>query len=519
MALPEGLPERTLGWAILDWATENLIQPDRQGWINRDPWVFQPDQAKFVLWWYAVDENGEWIYRRAYRERAKGVGKTPMAAAIACAEFLGPVLFDHFDPSVPGGCVGKVNMDAQIQLAAVAVDQCKQTFVLIMKMLDQCSEKFGLEIGKAQIQMTRRGDTRVVEMVTNSSRVREGARPTFAIFDETHHWLPADGGPDFAETVTRNLQKFDARSIELTNAPCPGQGSVAELTHQYWKMICDGEALDDGLLFDTVFIQVEDIYDREQAIPALREMYKFSPWIKIEGVFRLICDPRTREVNARRFYFNEMVDPRGMWIDDKTWNSVRDTNLKLKKRDIISLGFKAKRHYCAIVATRLTDQAVFLLKLWERPLGAGRDWEVPYLKIDDKVRNILDSYNVYSVVASPETFRDIIGRWAVDYEDTVQVEELWTSRNVQKNCDNVEQFETAVETRRMRHDGDSDLARHISNCFVDEVAQGVLIRPEKPGSDKYIVAAEAAVLSMYAALTAIEDGALKEGPDDQLFSF
>lgn len=66
---------KTLGWEILNWCSDWLVNPD--GDQKGERWIFQPDQAHFILAFYAVDSNGEWIYRRAYRERAKGTGKVP----------------------------------------------------------------------------------------------------------------------------------------------------------------------------------------------------------------------------------------------------------------------------------------------------------------------------------------------------------------------------------------------------------------------------------------------------------
>lgn len=503
---------KTLGFGVLDWCSENLVQPDGDG--KGDPWVFKPDQAHFVLAFYAVDDTGRWVYRRAYRERAKGTGKSPMVAAVACAEFLGPVKFSHFDPD-SGQPIGVRNHDSHVQLAAVSEKQCKSTFAFIMEMLSGCAGKYGIEIGMTKIQILGGGTDRVIEMITANHRSQEGFRPTFAIFEETQHWLPSERGPDFAQTVRRNLKKKNGRDIEVTNAPIPGEGSVAELTHQFYQEIQSGSSHRADLLFDTFSIHVDDIYDKDQAMPALQEMYKDAPWIDLETTFGEICDPSTREVDARRFYFNEIVPPNSMWIPGPTWDAA-ERQLTLKRTDLISLGFKARKHCGAISATRLKDSAVFLLDLWERPQNAHRDWEVPYAEIDGRMRQIFEKYNVYNVVASPESFQDIVGRWAIDYEGSIEIEELWTSRNRQRNADCIEMFETAVKDQRLIHDGNVDLSRHVMNCFVDVVAQGNLLKQE---GQRHIAAAEAAILSFKAAQEAIEDGALKERPDATLYIF
>lgn len=511
---PEYIPQLTLGWEVLAWATGNLVIPDgeRQG----EPWVFMPDQALFVLRWYAVDKRGKWLYRRAYRERSKGSGKSPMVAAIACAELLGPVLFSHFDSR--GNPIGKPHPNPLVQIAAGAESQTDQTMILIADMLGHgpAAANYDLDIGLSRILVP--GQRRRIEKVTANFRSREGARPTFVIMEETAGWTPTEKGPEFAGVLRRNLAKVGGRSIEVTNAPIPGEGTVAEETHSFWKMIKSGQAKDEGLLFDSESVHVDDLSDRDEVLPALQKMYRNAPWVDLERLFAEIQDPATRDVDARRFYFNEMVDPTALWISAGVWKSA-ERQTKLKKTDLISLGFRIRKSCAAIVAVRLKDQAIFVLEKWERPGNAGRDWEVPYAKIDEKMRRILDRYNAYNVVASPENFQDIIGRWSIDYEGDVEVEELWVSRNRQKWADSIEAFETAVSNQRLVHDGNTDLERHVMNCFVDEVTQGRIIRMETTHSNRYIVLAEAAVLAARASMEAIEDGALKEGPSNVFYSF
>lgn len=517
MALPDGIPERTLGWGILDWCSKWLVNPDSRGGDKGGQWIFKPDQARFILWFYAVDEEGNWIYRRAYRERAKGTGKSPMVAAIACAEFLGPAQFSHFDRR--GRPVGKAREEAVIWLSAISQDGCRHTYRYIMGMLQGKAEReFGLDIGMTRILVRGRANDHIIETITASFRSHEGPQPNFAICEETQNWTPAERGPDLFEVIRRGLFKTDGRLIEVTNAPVPGENTVAEETHKFQQQIEEGEATDDGLLFDTFSLIVKDLGDKEEVMAALKIMYANAPWIRLERAWEEIQDPQTREVNARRFFFNEMVSPTSMWIDVDTWDLAK-RKIKLRRTDKISLGFRVKKNCCAIVATRLDDLSVYLLNIWEKPQDSDRFWEVPYAKIDLRMRSLMDKYNVVNVTASPENFQDIVGRWFIDYEDVVDVKELWVSRSRQKMADAVELFETAVRDQRLIHDGNEDLARHIANCFVEEVTQGVIIRQVTEGSPRYIVAAEAAVLSVYGALEAIENGALRETASGVLYSY
>lgn len=67
---PTEVPELTLGWAVLEWQLDYLLQPD--GDNAGKPWTLTPEQVRFVLQWYAIDERGRWKWRRGVLRRMKG---------------------------------------------------------------------------------------------------------------------------------------------------------------------------------------------------------------------------------------------------------------------------------------------------------------------------------------------------------------------------------------------------------------------------------------------------------------
>src|SRR5690348_6430182 len=99
------LPERTLRWQVAKWGTEYLLDIDDP----EKPWRFTLEQLRFILWWYAVDERGKFVYRTGVLQRLKGWGKDPLAAVMCLVEFVGPSQFDRFDPKAKGGAVAKAH--------------------------------------------------------------------------------------------------------------------------------------------------------------------------------------------------------------------------------------------------------------------------------------------------------------------------------------------------------------------------------------------------------------------------
>lgn len=66
---PDGLfllPERTLGWQILRWIEEYV------GGSRGDTFKPTKEQKRFILWWYAIDKQGRFLYRDGVLQRLKG---------------------------------------------------------------------------------------------------------------------------------------------------------------------------------------------------------------------------------------------------------------------------------------------------------------------------------------------------------------------------------------------------------------------------------------------------------------
>ncbi|GAA4104593.1 hypothetical protein [Streptomyces hundungensis] len=176
--LPKGVPapNETLGYQIIRWAQKYIVQPD--GDSAGEPWKFTPEQLKFVLWFYAINPDGTWKYAAGTLRRAKGWGKTPLLAALAIVEFIGPCRFSHWDET--GMPVGKRVPLPVVQLGATALDQTQQTLDMIRGMLSEspAEKEFGLEISKSMVQF-KSGKPGSISPKATSGRTNEGNRPTF----------------------------------------------------------------------------------------------------------------------------------------------------------------------------------------------------------------------------------------------------------------------------------------------------------------------------------------------------
>src|SRR5690349_12388699 len=136
---PQGyiLPKFTLGWQVVDWIGANLLAEEVDEFDQPLPFKLTNEQIRFLLWFYAIDENGHFFYREVVLQRLKGWGKDPLAAIIAAVEFVGPCRFagwarvdmPHIGVSA-GEPVAKPHPRGWVQIAAVSKEQTKNTMTI-----------------------------------------------------------------------------------------------------------------------------------------------------------------------------------------------------------------------------------------------------------------------------------------------------------------------------------------------------------------------------------------------------
>lgn len=112
----------TLGEQVIDWIAEYLAAPDKSG---GEPFILYPEQEDFILRFYEIDlVTMHRKIRRGVISRPKGWGKSPLLAAVTCAESLAPVVFDGWDASgQPVGVPWSRLRTPLAQVSAVSEDQ------------------------------------------------------------------------------------------------------------------------------------------------------------------------------------------------------------------------------------------------------------------------------------------------------------------------------------------------------------------------------------------------------------
>lgn len=526
--MPPGLPKHSLGWEVLWWMSENLLQPN--GPHAGKAFIPTEGQARFVVWFYAVDEEGRWLYNRAVRRLAKGSGKSPFAAAMALAELLGPVRFSHFDDN--GDAIGKPVAMPLVQVAATSERQTNNTMRMIRAMANKhkpLAKKYDLEVGKTYVETTDGGK---LEQITSSAGTAEGAETSFTIGDETEHWTTGNGGPDLMDTLLQNAAKTGARVLQTENAFEPGEDSVAETTFDSWCLQQEGSTIStQHILYDAVVapanaILTDDPTEDEMGLTeALEFVYADCPWVadeQIDAMRNRVWDPSYPESRSRRFFFNQPNAAEGAWLTLQEWTVLADPDNTVAPGDEVVLFFDGSKSndHTALVGCRVDDGHVFTVGVWAPPLGGEIDVEA----VDSAVDKAFETYQVLAFFADvrewdafvkktwPDRYKDRLLMWA---HPTGKLPEpiAWDMRNGAHNY----QFGQATELclaeikdGEFTHDGDWRLSKHVGNCRVKETRGLEMVKKESPKSPNKIDAAVCMIGARMVRRLLLENDAYKK---------
>lgn len=463
---PDGrfvLPENSLGWGLIAFAAAYLRGPRGGGW------TFTVEQARLLLWFYAVDREGNWIYSESVIQMVKGWGKDPFGAVLCALELIGPVRFSHWEDRegnrleewAPGAiAIGKaLEYEPWIQVLGVAREQTKNTMNFLSGLFSKRAvSEFGIEVNKLVIYATKIPGAKI-EAITSAWRTIEGNRPSFVIRGEPHHWITANDGHDLNAVIRRNVNKMSgekgSRTVALTNAYNPGDDSVLQREREAYEVaVANGtsttlwyslEAPEDVGLFpeytrlDAAGNRVIDYDEHDQMIPPdvdtiivhlsqiLGELRGDAVWLTAKSTVREIMRPEADLAEMRRFYLNSIVSGDEVYVTDADLLATIHPDLKAARSsneagDVLRLGWSIVGPHepivlffdgsksddaTALVGCRVSDGYTFLVGLWQKPRGErGRTWLAPKDQVKARVIEADETFKIVAFWADPSHTKD-----------------------------------------------------------------------------------------------------------------
>lgn len=501
MAAKVELMENSLGPSLVDWAEWRTDEP---GLLNDDgePWQFTDGQARFLILWYAFDEQGRFIYRRGIKRGAKGTGKDPFGAAMCNIELLGPSQL-WWDGEK---WAGKRHELPLVQIASNSEAQSKAVLRVANSQLGSEAVAY-YQLDKGQTATYVKGGAARMEVLTASERSSEGNPATFILLNETHHMTKESGGQNLAAVARRNVGKskrsLQARIVECTNAHAQGSASVGEKSFESWQKQQSGryKALKKDILYDSIEYDPRlDFYDAQQRELALRQAYADAPWADIERLSAEIIDPELSAAEAIRFYLNGVAEQEDAYVAAQNFAALADPSKLFDEDDqiVMFLDCSKSEDATALMGCRVSDGFNQTLGVWSRPRGKrGEGYLVDRAEVDAVVRECFDSYRVMAFGVDPSPAKDdsteasywrpMIDGWHRDFRKRLRVwatpgargnSVLWDMRlSAPGGADRNRKFSQEVEIVRaliddegldgaFRHDGDPALVAHVNNTRV-----------------------------------------------------
>jgi hypothetical protein len=434
----------TLGWGVYYWMIENLVHG-----LTGEPLEINDETLAFILRYYAVDENGRWLYDRAAMRRARGTGKSPLGADIACAELAGPVRFDGWNYDEHGTLLGVPVQSPRIHIIATSVDQAQAIMDIARdSWSDHAIEKYGLEIGREAIVKHAGGPTGRIEVKPNNPRALRGPRPTCVIADEVSEWVESNGGHKSMVRIRSNLAKdptASARLIEFCNAYEPDEDSHAERTHTAY--------LDQMEKFGRSRI----LYDSLEADPSLRlnveaELREAITQaagdsdLDIDRLMTTAMDTGVSPTVFRREHLNQILSGDDSLIDILLFDALSQGVRPLDVDDVVTLGFDGSLSGdgTAIVAFRLEDRSFHLLNYWE-PDDKEKDWRIDEEEVDETMRRYLMGFNPPAAACDVHPFESWVYAWEREFGQKLKAKASTAGRLIRDNRSDIRNLTRLTE--------------------------------------------------------------------------
>ena len=535
-------PWPTLGPAICDLIEERAIFGP--GSIKGQPARLDMETRGRIYRAYEVFPRGHELagrrrFRRVRWSLRKGAAKTEQMGWVAYAELHpeAPVRFDGWKQVgsvwVP---VGRPVRDPYIPLLAYTVDQVEELAYNVL--LTICQEGPDADLFDAGLERIIRLDERgradgKAVALAQSPDARDGARTTFAGYDETHR-LTSPRHRRAYETMEANLPKRpldDPWSLGITTAGEPGGGSVAELDKDEADLILKGKIEDPELsYFHREAGPGHDMTTLAGRIAAVREASgpAVAAWSDLRGIAKQWDRVGADKAYLERVWTNRWTQGDKRAFDIQAWKRQARRGYVIPAGAAVTGGFDGSRwrDTTALVVTEIATGFQQRFGLWipeECP-----DQEVPAVEVDQSVAEMFERWRVIRFYGDPARGWDTrLAAWSGTHGPKVVAEFYTDSRNLRKTALMCRSYRLAIAAGEVPNDGDEDFTEHIGNArkrdtnLRDEEANEDttsrflwVMTKERPDSPQKIDLAMSGGLSWQARLDVLAKGGWEPEPED-----
>lgn len=291
----------TRGRRVCRWIEANLVHGE--GDLQGRPFRLTADERRLIYRLYELDEHGGRQHTRALVGRAKGNGKTELAAAIGCYELAGG---DTPSPNIPVG--------------AASFEQADLAFGAARFMLTEGPLARFVNAYDTEIQLKDRPGR--MYRVAAVAGTNDGGRPTFFLADELHEWT---GSRERVHLVIANglAKRRGAWNLNITTAGSDLE-SLCGRMYLHGQRVAAGQTVDPGFCFD--WIEAPEDVDLADEDARRAAVLASNPGAEIfwpvDGV--LARYHQIPEFEWRRYHLNQWTRAEDSWLPPGAWQQCED---------------------------------------------------------------------------------------------------------------------------------------------------------------------------------------------------
>lgn len=328
-----------------------------------------------------------------------------------------------------------------------------------------------------------------------------GMNLTDVICDELHVWK---GTYLWTALVTSSATRDNFNILGITTAGFDPDGLLGTIRkkglkfrHQHNGKWVEGPK--SSSLYVYYGPEAGEVYDHTDYDAFVRHNPSHS--IQQESAFHRTVN-EISEAEARQLYHNEWLVGTFGWMPRSSWMNCLDSEAVIPEGSKISVGVDASRtgDSTAISIASLSDPIVELWGLWEKPT-ADDTWILPMEEVTDKLRYLLDNYEVAEILFDRYWIENIMQTLEHEYGPAgkgldVQFT-VYDTNSPSKMSPALAKFYMAAMSGELVHNGDIRLIEHVTRAAAVVTPKGVVV--EKPSEDSKIDALISSVLAWHSA--------------------
>lgn len=445
----------TRGQHVIDFI-ETACVFTKDEWRGR-PFVLEPWQKRLLYEAFELDPaTGLRRYRSMYLEVPKKQGKSELLAALS--NYL--LVADNTEnPEIACGS----NSEEQADLvfgAAKAMCELSPTLASLVT----CYRK--------TIILKENPAAKIIR-VSAKAKTNDGRNLSAVIEDELHEY--DESGEQLHNVLTNGVAtRKQPLNLMITTAGYDPDTLCGRM-HEHAKKIISGEVVDRTFYAKIYAAPVEDVNLND--VPALEAALRAAnPSYGVTVQLPFYLDQRRKgAANFKRYYLNIWTGAESQWLPDGAWDECKGAAVELLPDVPTFVGVDAstKRDTTAILACQWQDDVLRVKsRVWERPIepATGKPvegWRLPLGEVRDHLYDLHQTRNVRAVAYDPA----FVTWMALSLEDegVAMIEMPQTNGRMVPPTQAL--YELIID-RRLLHDGDPTLARHIRNAVAKTVEGG-----------------------------------------------